>query len=64
MSTSDGECMRVIKDGEASRVVLSYEFIDKLKKLDWDNILKRDMMISLQHDEKLLCASKQTKPSN
>jgi len=64
MSTSEGEWMKVIKEGEASRVVLSYEFIDKLKKLNWDEVLQNNMIISPQIDEKLSCTSQQTKASN
>lgn len=36
--------MGVIKEGQASRVVLSYEFIDKLKNLNWDDVLDRDAL--------------------
>ncbi|XP_019246563.1 PREDICTED: uncharacterized protein LOC109226224 [Nicotiana attenuata] len=44
MSRSEREWMRVIKEGQASRVVLSYEFIDKLKNVNWDDVLYRDAL--------------------
>ena len=51
MSTSEGEWMEVIKEGETSRVVLSYDFIDKLQKLNRDEVLLRNMIISSQFDK-------------